>query len=133
MNALIDTNIAIHLRDGDPRILQLYAALDASPALSIISRVELEGGVVARPEYAAQRRAALDAMVTELEILDFDEAAANAYREIVAAAGYVRARILDRMIAATALSRGLSLITINHVDFRDIPGLDLIAWEASGG
>lgn len=49
----------------------------------------------------------------------------------VAAAGYVRARTLDRMIAATALSRGLALVTINHSDFRDIPSLDLIAWEAS--
>jgi predicted nucleic acid-binding protein len=131
LSALIDTNIAIHLRDGDPRILDLYATLAAPPALSIVSRIELEGGVVARPEQAARRRAALDAILAELDILDFDEAAANAYRTIVEASGYARARILDRMIAATALSRGLSLITSNRADFRDIPSLDLIGWEGS--
>lgn len=46
MSALIDTNIAIHLRDGDPRILDLYATLAAPPALSIVSRIEL---IIARP------------------------------------------------------------------------------------
>src|SRR3546814_11933839 len=50
---------------SDLRVLELYAALTAPSALSIISRVELEGGVVARPEYAAGRRAALEAMVAD--------------------------------------------------------------------
>lgn len=128
MSALIDTNIAIRLRDGDAGVIARYAELAAPPALSIVSRIELEGGVAARPDLAHRRRAALDALLDELDILDFDARAADAYRRIVTAAGYSRPRILDRMIAATALAHGLSAITTNPSDFRDMPGLAIIAW-----
>lgn len=130
MTALIDTNIAIHLRDGDPGVLDRYVALDAPPMISIVTRVELEGGVAARPDVADKRRAALDVLLDELDTLDFDGAAADAYRGILAATGYSRPRILDRMIAATALAHGLPLITMNGDDFRDVPGLKLEVWES---
>lgn len=131
MRALIDTNIAILLRDGDPMIIDSYAELQSPPALSIVSQIELEGGIAARPDLAVRRRAALDALLVDREILDFDARAADAYRKIVAAIGYSRPRIIDRMIAATALAHGLSVITINRTDFQNIPGLDLIVWQAS--
>jgi hypothetical protein len=37
-----------------------------------------------------------------------------------------------RMIAATALVEGLTLITVNGEDFRDVPGLEFLVWEAGG-
>ena len=60
--------------------------------------------------------------------IDFDRHAAHAYRQIVATCGYSRRRILDRMIAATALAHSLTLITLNGSDFSDIPGLQLETW-----
>lgn len=131
MKALIDTNVAIHLRDRDSEILDRIADLAEPPAISIITSVELEGGIAAAlPPVRDRRRASLDALIDRIDVIDFDTAAAEAYGKIIAGAGYSRARILDRMIAATAIAHAASLITINGQDFRDVPGLDLVAWPS---
>ncbi len=74
------------------------------------------------------RRARLDAILSAIPVLDFDEASADAYRVIVETAGYSRRKLLDRMIAAQALVHHATLATLNQVDFSDIPGLQLLAW-----
>ena len=45
MAFLLDTNVAIHLRDGDPLVTRKVAALQGAVLMSIVTRVELEGGV----------------------------------------------------------------------------------------
>lgn len=128
MGWLIDTNIAIHLRDRDASIVARIEQLQTTPFLSVISRVELEGGIYARPDLSARRRAALDIFLESMIVLDFSEAIAARYRAILAVTGFSRPRILDRMIAATALHHNLTVITFNGTDFRDIPNLNLEAW-----
>ena len=130
MAVLIDTNIAIHLRDGDPDIGERIAALDEPPVISVVTRIELEGGISAKPQFAETRRRALAEMLDEIATLDFETAMVEAYRQILGVTGYSRVRVLDRMIAATALVHGLTLITINGADFRDIPGLSLEIWPS---
>lgn len=125
---LLDTNVMIRLRDGDDLIAERVASLEGAILLSIISRVELEGGVYRDPLQASVRRLRLDAILEALPVLPFDEAAADAYREIVAAAGYSRRKLLDRMIAAQARVHRVTLITQNAADFLDVPGLDLLEW-----
>ncbi|MEH0196805.1 type II toxin-antitoxin system VapC family toxin [Caulobacter sp. CCNWLY153] len=124
---VLDTNVAIHLRDGDPVISAKIAGLDGAVLLSIVSRVELEGGVY-RELADAARRARLDAMLDVLPVLDFGAEAADAYRAIVPATGHSRRKILDRMIAAQALTHRATLVTCNPADFLDVPGLALLAW-----
>ena len=128
MTALLDTDVAIHLRDGKEEILARLGALDEVPALSVITLVELEGGIHAAPEHSRMRRDRVDAMVREMAVIPFDPPCVAAYGRIVATAGYSRRKVVDRMIAATALANGLALITLNGADFQDIPGLDLVAW-----
>ncbi len=127
MTHLLDTSVAIHLRDNIGLVAQL-AELDERPALSVVSRVELENGVYRDPRWSAVRRTTLDAMLTRMQTLDFGEEAIAAYRAIVEAVGYAKRKTLDRMIAATALSHGLTLVTLNGADFADMPGLDLEVW-----
>lgn len=96
--------------------------------MSIVTRVELEGGVYRDPTGAAARRARLDLFLSALTVLSFDEAAADRYRQIVAVAGFSRRKILDRMIAAQALVHDATLVTLNSADFADVPDLKLLAW-----
>lgn len=128
MAFLLDTDVAIHLRDGDPTITDKIAALDGAVLMSIVTRVELEGGVYREPAHAHIRRARLDVILAAVPTLSFDDAAADAYGAIVARAGYSRRKLLDRMIAAQAIIHRASLVTMNGGDYADIPELSLLAW-----
>lgn len=125
---LLDTSVAIHLRDGDAVVTRRIAELDGAVLISIVTRVELEGGVYRELAHAALRRARLDTMLAAIPALAFDDVSADAYRGIVAHAGYSRRKLLDRMIAAQALVHRATLVTMNADDFLDIPGLQVEAW-----
>lgn len=124
----MDTNVAIYLRDRNPTIIAHIAELDEMPAMSILTRIELEGGVFMDPARARRRRASLDVLVAETVTIDFREPLIEAYGRIVERLGYSRRQAIDRMIAATAIVHGLTLITINGEDCRDIPDLSLEIW-----
>lgn len=128
MAYLLDTNVAIHLRDGDSEITDKVAALDDAVLLSMVTRVELEGGVHREPLHAGIRRARLDAMLQAIPAVAFDEQAADAYGAIVAHSGYSRRKLLDRMIAAQAIVHHAVLVTMNPDDFADIVGLRVLTW-----
>lgn len=128
MAYVLDTKVAIHLRDGDKVVTARVAALDGAVLISIITRVELEGGVYREPAYVRLRRARLDAVLGAIPTLAFDDLTADMYGQIVAHAGYSRRKLLDRMIAAHALVHHATLVTLNPADFADVPGLELLAW-----
>ena len=128
MSFVLDTNVAIHLRDGNPAVAERLSRLDGAVLMSIVTRVELEGGVYRDPTDAPLRRVRLDAVLSAIPTLAFDDAAADAYRTIVERVGYSRRKLLDRMIAAQALVHRATVVTMNPDDFADIPGLDVLAW-----
>lgn len=125
---MLDTNVVIHLRDGHAPVAEKIAALDDAVVMSIITRVELEGGVYRDPAHAASRRARLDVILSAIPALAFDQAAADAYTGIVARSGYSRRKLLDHMIAAQALVHRATLVTMNEEDFSGIAGLNLLLW-----
>lgn len=123
MDWLLDTSVLIPMRDGDGAVRAAVADLPGRAGLSIVSVVELEGGVYRDASQAVRRRQAVDAILSRLIVLPFSAEEAAAYGRIVAAAGYSRRKVLDRMIAAQALVAGAVLVTLNPDDFADIPGL----------
>lgn len=128
MSTLLDTDIAIELRDGDPWAKEQIRQLAAPLHISAITRVELENGVHREPEWAALRRARLDRLLATVTTLDFGENEIAEYRLILEATGFSRRKTADRMTAATALVHGLPLVSFNWRDFRDVPRLKLIEW-----
>ena len=96
--------------------------------LSVVTRVELEGGVYKDPADIETRRVRLDRILAVYQELPFGSREAAAYASIVEACGYSRTRILDRMIAATAIVAGATLVTLNPRDFVAVPGLDIEDW-----
>lgn len=129
---LFDTNIAIHLRDRHRTIAERIAAIAAPKLLSLITLIELQGGVIGATPQAAARQQALTSLLAGFEVLPLDRVIVDRYASIITITGFSRPRILDRLIAATALVHDLTLVTINGADFRDVPGLRLEVWPAPG-
>jgi tRNA(fMet)-specific endonuclease VapC len=127
---LIDTNIAIHARDGTEAILDKLAEHDGEVLLSALSLAELQRGLYRNPDLTAIRQARLEVLLRGLPVLPFDASAARVYGRIIAQCGWARGRDYDRMIAAHAISSGSVLVTNNVADFRDIPGLSMENWVA---
>jgi predicted nucleic acid-binding protein len=125
---LFDTNIAVDLLDEDPRVLERVVRIDGQ-YLSVISRVELEAGIYRDGIPMPERRTRLDTFLTQVEELDFTGREVTAYSSIIAARGFSRRLVVDRMIAATAIANELTLATLNPRDFRDIPGLGIEDWS----
>jgi tRNA(fMet)-specific endonuclease VapC len=125
---MLDTNVVLRLRDGEPIASGNIAALQGVVLMSIITRVELEGGAYADPAHAAIRRQRLNVLLSAIPTVAFGDADAIAYESIVAAAGYSRRKVIDRMIAAQALVHSATLITFNQRDFADVPKLSVLSW-----
>lgn len=133
MAFLLDSDVAIHLRDQHPDIVRRVSNLGERPYLSIVSQVELENGIYKNEALTEIRRPAVDLMLRSFIVLPFDAEAMQAYRTILVSSGYSRRKVSDRMVAATALARDLTLITMNGRDFADIAGLELDAWPSPSG
>jgi predicted nucleic acid-binding protein len=126
---LIDTNIAILLIEGDDVALERVDTLPEVPLLSVVSTVELEAGLYEYGQEDADLRRRLDLLLETVEELPFTSHEVAAYGTIVARLGYSRRMIIDRMIAATALTQAATLLTANPRDFRNIPGLTIEDWS----
>lgn len=129
MAHLFDTDILIHLRDGEPIVWGHVRDLGPPVSISVITRIELENGIHADPKWTDIRRTALDKILSEISTIDFTDAELQQYRRILEAVGFTKSKINDRMIAATALAHDLTLVTMNGKDFRDVPGLELVEWR----
>jgi tRNA(fMet)-specific endonuclease VapC len=128
MQFMIDTNIAIHIRDGDQPVLQKAVAHRGHVVMSSLTLAELRGGIYKSPALSNLRRLRLEPILQQIPVLAFDDAAANTFGDVIAACGWTRDRDFDRMIAAHAISANLTLVTNNVADFADIPGLVLENW-----
>jgi tRNA(fMet)-specific endonuclease VapC len=130
LRLLLDTSVAILVRDGDGTALDKLKKLSQPALLSSISRVELESGVYRDPALCEVRRNRLDRMLARLEEVSFGPAEAAAYGDIVLSLGFSRRKVIDRMIAAQAIVAHAALATVNSRDFRDIPELRIVDWSA---
>jgi tRNA(fMet)-specific endonuclease VapC len=125
---LIDTNIAIHARDGNAAVFARFARHQGAVVLSALSLVELQRGLYKDAAYTAIRRTKLEVVLRNIPVIAFDSAAAEVYGRIIGALGWVKGRDFDRMIAAHAIAARAILVTANATDFRDIPGLEIEDW-----
>jgi tRNA(fMet)-specific endonuclease VapC len=128
MAYLLDTSAAIPLRDKSSAYLDRLSGLGSDLSISIITQIELINGIYRDAHLSQARRLHAEILFDSLNIIAFDDGCAKVYNQIIAHTGYSRRKTLDHMIAATALQHGLTLVTLNSDDFKDIPDLKLIIW-----
>jgi tRNA(fMet)-specific endonuclease VapC len=125
---LLDTSIAIHVRDGTPAVVDKLAEADRPAVISALTYVELQRGLYRDPSGTTQRRLGLEALLRHIPVVPFDRAAAEAYGRIIAQRGWDRRKDYDRMIAAHAIMLRAILVTDNVADIQGIPGLSFVRW-----
>jgi tRNA(fMet)-specific endonuclease VapC len=132
MAFLLDTNACIdYLTARYPKVVaRIQGSSPDDLFVSAVVVAELRYGA----DHSARRRAnhaRIDMLIEEIEPLDFDLRAAATY-------GRVRAQLEgggapigpnDMLIAAHALSRGLTVITDNTAEFGRVKGLKVANWR----
>jgi tRNA(fMet)-specific endonuclease VapC len=132
MAFLLDTNACVDYFTGRyPGVVtRIQGSSPEDLFLSVVVVAELRYGA----DHSGRRRSnhsRIDALVEEIEPLDFDLRAAATY-------GRVRAQLEsggtpigpnDMLIAAHALSRELTVVTDNTAEFRRVKGLRVENWR----
>jgi tRNA(fMet)-specific endonuclease VapC len=119
---LLDSSTIIKLTMGQGEALRQRAsqcAVDDLATSTIAIAEVLYGSANEKPPPVNQ----LEAFLDEVAVLDFDLAAARAYSTLP-----FERTSYDRLIAAHALSLGLTVVTDNVRDFADVPGLVVENW-----
>ncbi len=131
MRFMLDTNVCIDLiRRRTAAILRnLERTRPEDVCVSVITLSELEYGV-AKSTAPERNRLALAEFMAPITVLPYSDTVAPVY-------GRVRAHLdakgigigsLDMLIAAQALSAGLTLVTNNEREFRRVPDLQVVNW-----
>ena len=131
MRYMLDTNICIYIIKHKPESVykRLMKIRPEDVCISSITYSELSYGVK-KSEQKDRNRLALTLMLSNIEILEFDSAAAEEY-------GNIRARLeksgtpigsLDMLIAAHAKASGCTLVTNNLKEFSRVEGLKAENW-----
>lgn len=128
---MLDTNICIYIiKQRPPEVLEHFRDYQIGDiAISSVTLAELRYGV-AKSQQKNKNAKALDEFIIPLEILPFDEAATLAYGEVRATLEKLGTPIgsMDLLIAAHAVSLGVTLVTNNVREFIRVPGLNVIDW-----
>ncbi len=136
MSYLVDTNVLFELRrkEPNPRVVAWFEERPATTLyISVLTLGEIQKGIEALRK-SKRKLKLLDWLDTELpafftgRILPIDEEVADRWGRLLAAAGRPLPAI-DSLLAATALTHGLALVTRNVDDFPH-PDLEIVnPWE----
>jgi len=131
MRYMLDTNICIYSIKHKPEkvFLRLQEYDPKEICISSVTYAELVYGVE-KSQAVEKNRLALTLLLANIEILDFDAAAAESYGKIRADLEKKGTPIgpLDMMIAGHAMSLNYTVVTNNTNEFRRVKDLKLENW-----
>ena len=126
----LDTNTLIYFFKESGQVAdRLLNTAPSDIAIPAIVVYEIETGI-AKSRDPAKRRGQLDQLLNLLNILPFDQAAANkaaTIRAVLEDAGQPIGP-LDTLIAGTALACDATLVTRNLREFGRVPNLSVVNW-----
>lgn len=132
MKYLLDTCTVSDFVKGQSGVLtRIKATPPQLIAISAVTRMEIEFGLQLNPDRARKLAPVMDAFLSSIAILPFDDADAKA-------AGVIRAALqkqgqpvgaYDVLIAGCGLTRGLVVVTSNLGEFQRVGGLMVENWR----
>jgi tRNA(fMet)-specific endonuclease VapC len=130
MRYMLDTNICIYIiKRHPPQVLRrLEALMQGSAVMSVVTYAELRAGLEIQNVHRAQDERVLELLISRIPVLPFVQADAESFGVLRAAVRDRRRDTMDQLIAAHAVSVGVTLITNNEADFKDYPGLVVENW-----
>ena len=130
MRYMLDTNICIYLIKRHPPqvVRRLEALTQGSTVMSVVTYAELRAGLEMQTSNREQDERVLNVLTQRIPVLPLDKNAAESYGLLRAAVRERSRDAMDRLIAAHAVSVGLTLVTNNEADFKDYPGLRVENW-----
>ena len=96
--------------------------------MSVVSYAELRAGLEIQTANRSRDASVLALLISRIPVLPFTESDAESFGVLRAAARDRRRDAMDQLIAAHAVSVGLTLVTNNEADFKDYPGLRVENW-----
>ncbi|OOL13617.1 VapC toxin family PIN domain ribonuclease [Ochrobactrum sp. P6BS-III] len=127
---MLDTNICIFtIKNRPQQVREAFNRFHDQLCISSVSLMELIYGAEksAHPE---KNLAVVEGFAARLEVLSYDEAAANHTGQLRAELARSGTPIgpYDQLIAGHARSRGLIIVTNNRREFDRVPGLRVEDW-----
>ena len=132
MKFLLDTCTVSDFVRGDAGVL---ATMKSTPpdeiAVSMVTRMEIDYGLLLNPQRARKLAPVLNAFLSSITTLPFDEADAKAAASLRAALRQTGRPIgpYDCQIAGCGLARGLVVVTSNVSEFLRVGGLRIENWR----
>ena len=132
MGLLIDSSVLIAAERGHLDLAERAQNSEADLAIAAVTATELLHGVHRANTEARQleRSSWVEALLWRIPVVSFDLVAARVHARIWAetAKRGVQIGSHDLLIGASALSRGLLLVTRDKRSFERIPGLEVEYW-----
>jgi len=127
---MLDTNICIYLmKHQPPQVRARFAeCFVGDVVISAITLAELEFGMACSEKTRQTNEAALAKFLQNILVAPFEARAAKAYGPLRAAQSDRNKDALDKLIAAQAVSLGVTLVTNSEADFREFQGLKVENW-----
>jgi tRNA(fMet)-specific endonuclease VapC len=133
MKYLLDTCTVSDFIKGEAGVLNaIKRTLPDQIAISVVTRMEIDYGLLLNPQRAKKLTPLLDAFLSSIITLPFDDADAKAAATVRAALRQIGQPIgpYDCQIAGCGLARGLVVVTANEAEFRRVSGLCVENWRA---
>jgi tRNA(fMet)-specific endonuclease VapC len=129
---LLDTCVLGDFARGEPGTQRrLKGTAPASLAISVVTAMEIEYGLLLNPARARKLAPVMRALVGAVSTLGYNapEGQATAALRVALRKKGRPIGAYDVLIAATALARGLVLVTANYREFSHVSGLVVENWR----
>lgn len=125
---MLDTNMCIFLMKNHPeQVARRFAeCADGDVVVSAVTLAELEYGVSVSTDPESARRA-LRKLMRKVPVLPWSAAVARVYGPVRASRPKGKADAMDKLIAAHAVAKNVTVVTNNMKDFC-VPGLQTEDW-----